>query len=563
MSGINSILRQSDPFEQLVQQLITLESRRKFELQEQVEKQQTTRKAVSDVGSKVSSFNNLLTSYQEPSNTQFRPLSASSTSEAVSVTAGDLLREAGTYNIRVDNLAQSDIVTSAVFQRSGTELANNGTVSFQIEVGSEGPVTISLDTDNFSDNEEVLTEVRRQIADGLGSRVSVNVFNINSNEIQLSIRSRESGSENRISVTGAPGIAGFSNLVADANDLNARFTIDGVSFQRSTNNVTDAISNLTINLNGVTAGNETITINADTQEARSAVDKFIQDYNSIVSDIRAKTFLNAESGDRGPLQSERSFRTFLSSMRTSLLQSVNSASGRGGFVEANENFDVDDEGLSSFEVRLEGGAMATISFDTTGLTRQQALEEIRDQINSNAALNTEIEASVVVQGDSARLELSQLTPGSGNVTLSNALGEANLIRELSLSGIQSLRNVFDLGLNFNQDGTLRVEDSSRLDEVLRENSAEVQNLFSARDGLAANLQVEVDNFVRGNNSVIRSLQNTIDDRISLLNDRISRQEDFLKRRETQLRDEFIQLQQLIESSQAQFQQLQAIQFGMF
>lgn len=564
MSGINQILRQSDPFEQLVQQLITLESRRKFELEEQKEKQQATRKAVTDVGSQVSSFNSLLTNYQQPSSSAFRPLSANSTSDAVSVTASEFLRESANYSINVTNLAQADIVTSSVFQRNGTELTGSGVVSFTIAIGSDDPVSVTVDTDSFANNEEVLTEVRRQINDSLGSRVSVNVFSVNSNEIQLSIRSRETGSDNRINVSGAPAIAGFTNLVADPNDLNARFTIDGVSFQRANNTITDAISNLTINLRATTTGSETISVNPDTEQARSEIDKFIRDYNAIVTDIRAKTFLNPESGDRGPLQSERAFRTFLASMRNSLLQSVNSAQGRGGFVDAAETFEPDEEGISSFEIRIQGGGVATISLDTTGLTREQALNEIRNQINASAELNSVIEAQVVMQNGNARLEISQLTPGTPtNVTLSGAQGEANLISSLSLAGIQTIRNVFDLGLNFNQNGTLRVEDSNRLNEVLRDKGAEVQRLFSASDGLAANLQTEVDRLVRGNNSVIRSLQNTIDSRISTLDDRISRQEEFLKRREVQLRNEFIQLQQLIEASQSQFQQLQFIQAGLF
>lgn len=558
--SITDILRQNDPFEQLVQQLITLESKRKFALEDQRESQKTTKSAVSGVGTKLTSLNSLLTNLQQPSANQFKPLMASSTTDAFQVTAGEFLRESGNYSMQVQNIASADIVTlQDTVSATGTELVD-GMASFDIAIGNGDPVNISFDTSDFSDNAEVLGEVRRQINDALGSQVSVNVYNVDGENLQLSIRSRDTGSANRIQITNTTGVfnteTNFQNQLADPADLNARFSIDGVQFTRSSNTINDAIPNLTIQLLDTTTGNQQIIVENDVESARGSVDNFIQEYNNVIKDIRQKTFLNPDTGDRGPLQQDRTFRTLVSSMRQSLLQSVGSAGGTGGFVDGTENFQ--NEGISSFDVVVAGGSVTNVTVDTTGLTKEDALNQISSQINAI----TGVSSSVTESNGSFRLEIQGADPQT-EINLSNAQGASNLINDLSLSGTQGLKNIFDLGLNFNQDGTLYIQDEARLNEAIQQSPGQMQQLFNAPDGLAANLQNEVDRFVRGSNSVINILERNIDDRIESLSSRISRQETFLQRREEQLRNEFIQLQQLIESSQSQFQQLQSIQAGLF
>lgn len=561
MTGsITDILRQNDPFENLVQQLITLESRRKFELEDQRESQTKTKSAVSGVGTRMTSLNSLLSNIQQPSTKQFSPLAASSTTDAVRVTAGEFLNQSGNFDISVQNIASSDVVTfDGAIEGSGTELTD-GVNSFSIAVGSEAPVNISVDGTAFSTNLEVLTEIRNQINNAIGSQVSVNIFNVDGDNFQLAVRSRDTGSANRITISNETGEFGsninFQNQIADPADLDARFTLDGVQFTRSSNSISNAIPNLTIDLLGTTVGTQQIIVDTDAEAARGSVDNFIEQYNNVVKDIRQKTFLNPETGDRGPLQSDRTFRTLLGSMRQSLLQSVNSTRGVSEFVDGSDNFD--NESVSSFEIRVAGGVASTITVDTTGMNREDALNEISNQIN---AIGGGLSSSVTESNGSFRLQIQSSDP-QAEISLVNAQGDTNLINELSLSGVQPIRNLFDIGLNFNQDGTISVQDSGRLDQVLQQNPGQVEKLFSASDGVAANLQNEVDRFVRGSGSVINTITNNIDDRIQSLSDRISRQETFLQRRETQLRNEFIQLQQLIESSQSQFQQIQNIQAGI-
>ena len=348
MSSASDIFRGSSVYEQLINQIITLESRKKFSFQDQIETQQTRKASISSVGTKLTSFNSLLKDYVDPFQTTFDKLApTSSNTDAFSVSNSGTLSSQGTFNFEVQQLAKNDVKVSSRFDAATNNIVtgSTGSLDFDVALGSGPATTVSVDLSGVTNDDQAIQRVATAINDANIDGVQASVLRETSGSVRLSIRTAETGLDNQIQITSSGAADDLAEIIqltsaggADnttvvgattnggrlfaAADLDARFTIDGLNFSRSNNEVTDAIAGLTINLKKVTTGVETITIGQDTQAARSALDGFISSFNTVNSDIRAQSFLNGQSGDRGPLYGDRSFRDLTFTLRQRLLESV-------------------------------------------------------------------------------------------------------------------------------------------------------------------------------------------------------------------------------------------------
>lgn len=470
MSDIQSIFRQHNPLEQLIDQIIQVESERKFNLIEQKEAQEARQSAVSEVGTKLSSLNSAISDFQNPFESKFDPLDVTSTNEnAFNLIMDEFgLAEPGDYDINVNNLAERDIVLSDTINNEDDNLTGQ-IIEFEMSMDGETR-TISVDTNEAENNREALNLVTNEVNaqfDDLEDGLSARVFDVDGETSQISIRSDETGSDNRITIQNANAAAdelGLANLYNE-DDLDARFTIDGVDFTRQTNTVDNVIDGVTVELMQET-GDERISVVRDEEQAMANVEEFIEEYNEVNSFIRQQTFLNGESGDRGPLQRDRMFRTLMQDLRLEMTSSF------GSNLTEEEQEDLPE-----------------LSFNT----------------------------------------------------------------------------LMEIGINFRQNGEMYIEDEGLLEDALQANPDEVQEFFTHEDaGVLNRAEARIDQFISGSNSVINSLENTIDQRIDHYENRIDREESRLESRREQLRDEFTQMQQVMIEAQNQMQRMQAIggQMGM-
>lgn len=501
-SGVGSLFGLNSVYQQLIDNLITLESTKKFQYEDQKQAQQTRKSAISTVGSNLTSLNNLTKEFTDLNANKLSALGAASSNEnAFTLLTDDLLSSSGNFNFEIQQLAKSDVRVSAQFSKTGNEIAANvanatgeDELSFTLNVNSTN-YTITLESLVGLTNEEALGKIAAQINSEAGNDVQATILRENSNTVRLSVRSKETGSDYAISfsntededskvniarfiefTTGAtaPTNTDNANIVAGGDtsggriynvaDLDAKFTIDGLNFTRSNNNVDDAITGLTIQLKALTTATESITIDTDTDAAIANVEALIESFNTVVSDIRANSYLNSASGDRGPLSRDRLFKELIFDFRTELIRNV-----------ADESATITDP-----------------------------------------------------------------------VTDFNGIG---------------IKSIFDIGLNFNQDGTLTIENRDALENALVNSSDQVEKIFSSNrsdsyQGIAYRLQDLINNFVK-TDGLINSLTSNIDDRIDLLDQRIKAQDEYLARREVQLRNQFIQLQQISDTANSQFQSILA------
>jgi flagellar hook-associated protein 2 len=497
--GSNAIFGLTDPYANLIDRLIQLDSQPKQRLEAKVSEQNTRKSAVSSVGSKLSSLNNLLTNYLEPGARQFQPFAATSSDESMfTAEVTGKAQTSGNYSLDINQLAKNDVKVSKEFNTTD-QISNLGgnARSFRIKIGGQ---YVDINGDGNQDTNDEITvsgltngdtydTVLNKVASAINNSaarefVSASVVSQTNGTVRLSVRSRESGANNQIEfendVPGNPskvniaealrltyasganrgqdkntivGNTSQGGRIYAANQLNAKFSIDGLNYERSSNRVDDAIQGITLNLKNETTSTQQLSVDTDTEGGKKAIQEFIDSYNSVVNDIRKKSFLNAESGDRGPLSGDRVFRDLIFTLQNKMSESVSSA--------ANANFDT----------------------------------------------------------------------------------------------------LYELGLGFTQGGKLEIRNETQLEDALTNKSTEVQNLFSGTDGFAEKVQGVLDGFV-GSKSVISSLQNSIDSKIESLNDRIAAQERFLERQREQYRDQFTRLQQVSTEAQNQLSSLQSIGGGV-
>lgn len=317
MSSISNIISQSGQFEDIVQQLVQLESQKKVQFQTTVRDQNRVNSDLGKISSRITTLENMINEYSLSTNNTFTPVkSTSSDDTVVNITSASNLDDPDEFSLTVSRLATRDNLLSASYTATGNNLDSNGSVDITVDGTTH---TISITPTSGDSNTTVLTSLKTSIETAFGDTLQVNVFDLDSTNVQLSVRSSDTGEAKRVQIANTSGSLAtvFDNATRPVatNELDAAFTMNGVSFQRSSNTVSDTISGLTFELKDISTTAVTLKLERDTTTARNNFDDFVKAYNDLNSDIRSKTFINGETGARGPLRELRSIRELSSQLR--------------------------------------------------------------------------------------------------------------------------------------------------------------------------------------------------------------------------------------------------------
>lgn len=366
MNSVQNIFQQNNQYETFVQQLTQIESQQKLLFEEQQKDQRERKTALGDVSSTISKFVSKIDEYQNPGNKAFQPIKISSTDESVvEMNSAEGIDRPSNYNIQVDRLASNDIGLGQIMDGEAFDLAAQGDGSITLSIGDKTE-TLSIITQKEDENgvmvdmnnQEVMNTFADAISETFGDEARASVFNVSGNDVQFSIQSLESGSEGAFELSGATGaLAGITDsmtkMVPDAENLDAQFTIDGVTFQRSENIVDDAINGLSFTLRGESAGNVQMSAERDLEGARENMNDFMNTFNEMNKKIRERTFVDGDNNTRGPLRGFRSIRNLTLNLRQTALLPTDGADPEklsrlteiGISFENNGEMVIDDEEL--------------------------------------------------------------------------------------------------------------------------------------------------------------------------------------------------------------------------
>ncbi|WP_420456803.1 flagellar filament capping protein FliD [Rubrivirga sp.] len=502
MTNLSKIYNSGSLYEQLISQVIAVESQPRLKLVAEKTEQGVYKGVLNDFSSKASALDSLLDKLADPLRSPFSAKAATVADGAgFSATASDSAA-AGQHEVQVTQLARADARLSKRYADGGTGLAEMfvdpgnpggpfgippptpdtiGTRSFTVHLaqpdGDPVDLAVSYSPPEGATDADVLAGLAAAVndavaaaqADGLlaeGTGASASVVHETSGTSRLSLRSEATGFGNRLTFSDPDGIlaalevdrtevrsgTGGGAVVAvgtsvEDSALSAAFTLDGLSIYRDSNTVGDALDGVTLTLSSVSGAPAALTVGADAAGMRSEVEAFVKAYNGLVSFLNTKSKVDGDTGARGRFA-----------------------------------------------------------------------------------------------GDSA---ISGLRAGLRN-DLSRGIG-----------GTGDLRRLADLGIETARDGTLSIADGDALDQALRDTPDAVGALFSSEGGLSERLSARVEGLL-GPQGTIEQRRRGSDDRIRRIDGQISRWETRLAAREELLRAQFAQLQVITTQAEGQFASLQSL-----
>ena len=274
----------------------------------------------------------------------------SSDTGVLTTTAGSSATN-GSHTLFVSQLAKAHSAASNRYTKIGTDIstATTGLKSFDIDVnGSIHTVTVTINAGET--DETVLGNVAQAINDIAGADVTAAVVHPTSTTTRLSLSSDRTGTSNQMIFTDTDGllgllgltnpgaatdtVGGYINADLGGNELDAKFTLDGLNLVRESNSVSDALTGMTFTLlKAQTAGdpNVTLTVSQDLASIKSKVEEFITAYNDAYGYVTEKLKIDPTTRTRGELVGDWGYHDLRLNLRgivTGIVDSVQAGNPR-------------------------------------------------------------------------------------------------------------------------------------------------------------------------------------------------------------------------------------------
>lgn len=289
-SGIN--------WQQTIQLIMQIESQPMVLLEDRKQSYEDKLSAWQEINTKLLALNSAMEDMDQLDEVLTKAATSSDT-DVLTATATSAAAT-GSYAILVNQLAQSDKWTHSgwadsnstpVTNAGGTFSYTYGTTTYDVEIPAGATLTEMAQAINNDVNNPGVTATI--LNDGLNSPTSYHL-----------ILSGESGASNTITgITGPPDFGGTWGNTQVAT--NAQIRVDGYPpggwIESETNDVTDVIAGVTLNLKTTTATPVTVTVTDDTDAAKEKIQSFVSAYNEVIAQINLDTAYNAETEQAGIL----------------------------------------------------------------------------------------------------------------------------------------------------------------------------------------------------------------------------------------------------------------------
>lgn len=325
----------------------------------------------------------LSTAVQALTNTSgaMNAVTATSSNTSVLGATADATALPGTHSVVVNSLATTASYYSSAVASATTTLAGG---SFQITVGSNAPVTVTVGSSNNTLN----TLAASINAQNMGVTASVIT---DANGARLALVSNTAGASGNFTIGNNSTTLSFTQAASGAN---GSLTVDGVPVSSTSNTVTGAIPGVTLNLAGAApAQTVTLTLAPDASQASTAINAFVSAWNKVIGDINAQFNVSSNGTGGGPLETDNNLRDIQNQLLSAVTYAI---SGNNGIVN-----------LASIGVSMNTDG--TLSVDSGTLTN--SLEA------NHAAVQNLLQGTSGV-GSFLSNALSQITdPTQGTITL--------------------------------------------------------------------------------------------------------------------------------------------------
>ena len=288
---------------------------------------------ISDLGavkSKVSALNDAIKAFQDPNSYNNMTTSSSDSSAVVATAANGAV--AGNYSISVSKIATASNYALAGFASLTDPISIDATHGFQITVGNTNYSTNgSVIVDGVPSTTQTVPALKANptVSDlsawinALGANVSANVVQTTgADKWALTISGTKTGISNEVSYSGLN--SGTINPDATVLAQDAQFTINGVSFTRSSNSVNTAVNNLTFNLQKTTAAGSSVTINvaSGADNSETLIKNVVTAYNDLINQYTTLTANSANSSKPGTFGNSPTMLAFVQQIKSQMATGI-------------------------------------------------------------------------------------------------------------------------------------------------------------------------------------------------------------------------------------------------
>lgn len=248
----------------------------------------------------------------------------------------------GTYEIEVQQIAKSEVSNSVGFaSKTDTGVLSTGTLEVTYD-GTNTSITIDGDT--------TLSSLASDLNDIDGITAYVANTGDATNPYVLVVKGTNTGADYDITLD-TSGLSGGTDLdfTETVTAQDAELTVDGTAITSASNDVTEAISGVTISIKDETTSAISVTIGTDTDAIEEKITTFVDAYNAAIDYIRENLDYDAENGVKEAFVGESSVR----SVARGLLAQIGKE-----FTELGQDYD--SVGL----VGIDSDGLGKLSFDT-------------------------------------------------------------------------------------------------------------------------------------------------------------------------------------------------------
>jgi flagellar hook-associated protein 2 len=397
----------------------------------------------------------------------------------------------GDHTLQISQLATAEKVIGTSQSSETTALGYTGTFSLGLSGGSTSSVSIT----SSMTLEDVVDAINAQTST---SGVEASVVEVSSGSYEMVLTatsdnadisySSTSGTDilNSLGVTDSSG--SFSDVLQTAQA--AKFTLDGVSLTRDTNDISDVLSGVTFDLLQATPTGTTlnISIGTDTSQISSALTTFVTDYNTFRDAVIAQQATNSDgtAASTAVLFGDSTMRDVMTQIEQALSTSVGgySMSDLGLAFNENDELTLDTSTLSSF-----------LSSDLTSATT----------LLSAQTTTSSSQLSVVNTGTSPQsFTLALAVDSSGNLTSASVGGDSSLFTISGTSIVGNAGTIYS-GMAFTYSGSTSQSITVTSTSGLASQIYSIANTFSESSGalqtLITNLQTQDDGYTTQVNNI--------------------------------------------------------------
>lgn len=185
----------------------------------------------------------------------------------------------------------------------------------------------------------------------LRSSAESTIFKSSTGQYVLSLKASNTGTAAGFSIANESITAGLqATEYQSARD--AQFNLNGVSFTRANNSVSDALTGVTISLKAVTTSPVNLTVAQAESSARPKLDALVKAYNDLQTFYKTQTKASADASTRGVLNSDFSVSSMMREILTGLMMPV---SGVGGVALSGQT------DLSALGLQLQENGQLAVS----------------------------------------------------------------------------------------------------------------------------------------------------------------------------------------------------------